>query len=44
MALDDTDEDIFTQYYAIDPTMDDMTSPDAKKIVHKFQHNVWSGR
>ncbi|KAG1121643.1 hypothetical protein G6F42_012234 [Rhizopus arrhizus] len=42
MALDDTDEDIFTQYYAIDPTMDDMTSPDAKKIVHKFQHNVWS--
>ncbi|KAL7311607.1 calcium channel protein [Mucor circinelloides] len=42
MALDDTEEDIFTQYYAIDPTMDDMTSPDAKKIVHKFQHNVWS--
>ncbi|KAL9554145.1 hypothetical protein MBANPS3_002945 [Mucor bainieri] len=42
IALDDTEDDIFTQYYAIDITMNDMTSPDAKKIVHKFEHNAWS--
>ena len=42
-ALDDTEDDVFTQYYAIDTTMNDMTSPDAKKIVHKFEHNAWSG-
>ncbi|KAK4512387.1 uncharacterized protein ATC70_003085 [Mucor velutinosus] len=42
LALDDTEDDVFTQYYAIDVTMNDMTSPDAKKIVHKFEHNAWS--
>lgn len=42
--LQDTDEDVFTQYYAIDMTMDDMTRPDAKKIVRKFEHNAWSGK
>lgn len=43
LTLDDTEDDVFTQYYAIDTTMNDMTSPDAKKIVHKFEHNAWSG-
>lgn len=44
IGLDDTEDDVFTQYYAIDITMNDMTSPDAKKIVHKFEHNAWSGK
>lgn len=44
VLLKDTDEDVFTQYYAIDMTMDDMTRPDAKKIVHKFERNAWSGK
>ncbi|GAN08579.1 cation channel family protein [Mucor ambiguus] len=41
-TLGDTEDDVFTQYYSIDSTLNAMTSPDAKKIVHKFEHNAWS--
>ncbi|KAI7904858.1 Ion transport protein-domain-containing protein [Cokeromyces recurvatus] len=35
-------EDVFTQYYAIDSTMNDMTNSDAKKIIHKFELSQWT--
>lgn len=44
LATDNSDDDVFTQYYAIDNAMDDMTSPDAEKIVDKFQHSTWSSK
>ncbi|KAI8644851.1 Ion transport protein-domain-containing protein [Parasitella parasitica] len=42
LPLDDTEEDVFIQYYAISGTMDNMTSSDAEKIVYEFEHNAWS--
>ncbi|CEP10750.1 hypothetical protein [Parasitella parasitica] len=42
LPLDDAENDAFIQYYAIDTTMDKMTSIEAKKIIEKFEHDAWS--
>jgi hypothetical protein len=43
-SMENANDDIFTQYYAIDMPMTDMTVPDAEKIVDKFNRSCWTGK
>lgn len=38
------EEDVFIHYYSIDQAIEDMTSPDAKKIVAKFEDSPWTSK
>lgn len=40
----DIDDTVFEHYYTVDRAMDDMTSPDAEKIVSEFQQSTWSSK
>jgi hypothetical protein len=43
-SMENANDDVFTQYYAIDMPMTDMTVPDAEKIVDKFNRSCWTGK
>jgi hypothetical protein len=43
-SMENANDDIFTQYYAIDMPMTDMTVADAEKIVDKFNRSCWAGK